>query len=265
MHTLKQIGIQRLFTVLFIISFFAPPLIAKSVYAITNHDSSTVKAYRIDDDQIEYQTTAENLPHHVEGAVGLALDPDSETLFVTYENSNIIEMVNAKRMIYQQNPTPVTGATNLAGIAFDQSKQKLYVVQRGSNKLYVYLWHVATKTLTLEGGTYKTLEDAGTMMGIALDETDDYLYVTNGTSTVHYYDANDPNWIHKGSIDIIVDSNAREAIGIAIDSANRYMYTGAFTGTTETHHYLVRTDINDINNPSSTEQRYWHECDRLDC
>jgi len=203
MHTLKQIGIQRLFTVLFIISFFAPPVIAKSVYAITNHDASTVKAYLIQDDQIEEQATAENLPDHVEGAVGLALDPDSETLFVTYENSNIIEMVNAKTMIYQQNPTPVTGATNLAGIAFDQSKQKLYVVQRGSNKLYVYSWDPSSKTLMLEGGAYKTLANFPTYpgaYGLALDKTDGLLYVTDSNSTVRCYDANDPNWVHRGSL-----------------------------------------------------------------
>jgi len=41
-----------------------------------------------------------------EGAVGLALDPDSATLFVTYEGSNegsdIIEMVNARTMVSEQ-------------------------------------------------------------------------------------------------------------------------------------------------------------------
>ena len=75
---------------------------AKSVYVITDRDS-TVKAYRVVDEQIDKQTYAKNLDDHGGGAVGLALDPCSATLFVTYEGSNIIEMVNAKTMISEQN------------------------------------------------------------------------------------------------------------------------------------------------------------------
>jgi len=79
---------------------------AKSLYVITNR-SSTVAAYDIQGEQIEHQINAQNLPDHGYGAVGLALDPDTATLFVTYENSNIIEMVNAKSMISEQNPATV--------------------------------------------------------------------------------------------------------------------------------------------------------------
>ncbi len=58
------------------------------------------------------------------GAVGLALDPCSATLFVTYEESNVIEMVNAKTMISEQKPLTIYGISNLAGIVVDQTKQK---------------------------------------------------------------------------------------------------------------------------------------------
>ena len=73
---------------------------ARSVYVITD-SASTIKAYDIQGDRIVEQVTAENLADHG-GAVGLALDPGSETLFVTYEGSNIIEMVNAKTMISEE-------------------------------------------------------------------------------------------------------------------------------------------------------------------
>ena len=73
---------------------------ARSVYVITDW-ASTVKAYDIQGDQIVEQATVENLEDHG-GAVGLALDPDSATMFVTYEGSNIIEMVNAKTMIFEE-------------------------------------------------------------------------------------------------------------------------------------------------------------------
>jgi len=82
---------------------------ARSVYVITDW-ASTVKAYDIQGDQIVEQATVENLEDHG-GAVGLALDHDSETLFVTYEGSNVIEMVNAKTMISEENPVTVDGAS----------------------------------------------------------------------------------------------------------------------------------------------------------
>jgi hypothetical protein len=88
--------------VLFILILFSSEAAhARSVYVITDW-SSTVKAYDIQGDQIMEQATAENLRSHGDGAVGLALDPDSEMSFVTYEGSNIIEMVNAKTIFFEE-------------------------------------------------------------------------------------------------------------------------------------------------------------------
>jgi hypothetical protein len=255
MHSKKQITLVQSIIIFLLITCLAQTAKARSVYVITNIGAGTVKAYSIQDDEIEYQATAENLQRHGDGAVGLALDPDSEIMFVTYEGSEIIEMLNAKTMLSEENPVTVTGAANLAGIAFDREKQKLYVVHRESNILYVYLWDPEAKTLILEGGTYKILSDLlyPYAYGIALDESANRLYVTNATNAVCYYDTNDPNFDFKGSIDIVVNGTAREAVGIAIDSKNRYMYTGSFEGNYGRHTYLVKTDINDINNPSFTE------------
>ena len=201
----------------------------KSVYVITRHSSSMLAAYYVEDEQIQFQTTAENLPHHGTGAVGLALDPDSETLFVTYEDSGRIELVDARAMVYMSRGLTVP-ATNLAGIVFDQSKQRLCVVKRGTSELYVYVWDAETKTLTLENGTYRTLEHleypSPGAYGLALDETNQHLYVTDSTNIVRYYDANDPNFGYKGSIEITVDGTPRGAVGIAIGPVSRVMYTG---------------------------------------
>jgi len=97
----------------------------KSVYAVTNHSYSTIAAFKIVNNELEYQTET-NL-HFGSGAVGLAIDPDSATMFVTYEGSNIIEMVNAKTMVSEENPVtvPGVGTSGLSGITFDQTKQKL--------------------------------------------------------------------------------------------------------------------------------------------
>lgn len=68
MHTPKQIAVNQVFTVLLMISLAAAPVIGKSLYVITDRDS-TVKAYRIQDDQIEEQTTAQGMPDRA-SAVG---------------------------------------------------------------------------------------------------------------------------------------------------------------------------------------------------
>jgi len=152
MHTLKSITVNRVFVVLLVVGGFAATAEGRSVYAITDRDSN-VSAYDISGVTIEYRASDTDLPHHGSGAVGLALDPESGILFVTYEDSNAIEMLNAKTMLYEENPEAVPGATSRAGIVFDQAKQKLYVVKRQDNRVYVHLWDPASKTLTLGDGT----------------------------------------------------------------------------------------------------------------
>jgi 6-phosphogluconolactonase (cycloisomerase 2 family) len=107
MRSTKLIKLALSIFISLLITCLAQTAKARSVYVITNIGAGTVKAYSIQDDEIEYQATAENLQRHGDGAVGLALDPDSEILFVTYESSNIIEMVNAKTMLSEENPVIV--------------------------------------------------------------------------------------------------------------------------------------------------------------
>ena len=63
---------------------------SKSLYAISQHFSTTIKSYKIEGDQIIYQTDAQGVPEHEYGAVDLAIDPESYYLFVTYEGSETL-------------------------------------------------------------------------------------------------------------------------------------------------------------------------------
>lgn len=188
---------------------------AKSLYAITYHWYSTISAYRISGNQIQKQIE-KNFPSGTGAmAIGLALDPDSATLFVSYDLSDELELINAKTMTEIKN---ITAPAYLAGLAFDQTKQKLYAVGMGTNQLFVYLWNAATKTLTLEGGAYKTLTNLDQQYrayGIALDENENAqrLFVTDITNAVKYYSTVD--WTYQGSIPIVVSGNQRQAVGIA--------------------------------------------------
>jgi len=82
-----------------------------SVYAITDHSTSTVQVYEIAGDQLDWQFKKENFPHYSFGAVDLALDSDSDMLFASYESSGNIHLVNAKTM------APVTSVDAPAQIA----------------------------------------------------------------------------------------------------------------------------------------------------
>jgi len=224
---------------------------AKSLYAITNHSNSTISSYKISGDEIQKQT--ETNVDWGEGAVGLALDPDSATLFVSYDDSQKLELINAKTMTEIKN---ITALYELAGLVFDQSKQKLYAVGRQTDKLFVYQWDGATKTLTLEDDSPRILENISEQyraFGISLDEDDQRLFVTDKTNAVKYYSTVD--WSYQGSIDIVVDGNDRVAVGIALyddGQGSKYLYTGGYVHG-QLNPFLVRSDITDINEPVFTE------------
>ena len=205
---------------------------AKSLYVIADinaYQNIPIQAYDIQGTNLVYQWTG-YIPDRDGGAVGLTIDTDSEYLFVTFEFSGVLDMVDAKTMTRVGQVT-APGASNLAGIVVDQGKKKVYCVDRRSSRLYVYLWDSSVPSLTLEGGTYKTLSNA-TAWGIALDETTGLLYVANGNNTIRYYDTT--SWAEQGSFTVTPRS-----IGIAVDTVNKYVYSGYWYDTT-----LSKYDLN---------------------
>lgn len=120
MNPLKQTTVILFIFSLNVISF-AQAVQSRSLYAITNHGDSTISAYKILGDEIQKQL--ETNIDWGKGVVGLALDPDSAMLFFSYDNSQKLELINAKTMTEIKNIRP---PFELAGIAFDKSKQKFY-------------------------------------------------------------------------------------------------------------------------------------------
>jgi uncharacterized repeat protein (TIGR01451 family) len=194
---------------------------AKSLYVIGNINASPtpILSYDIQDQNIAYQAT-HNIPRLGGGAVGITIDTDSSTLFVTYEFSGTIQLIDAENMS-ALGTAAAPGARNLAGIVVDQSKNKVYTVDRASNKLYVYTWNSWINKLTLEPGSPILLSGISGAFGIALDETEEKLYVADyyGGSVKAF---NTDSWS-------IVDSFAvpHSPISIAVDTTNKFIYTGA--------------------------------------
>ena len=113
---------------------------AKSVYVIANINTSPtpINAYNINPDgTLTYQAT-QTVPYHGWGGVGIAVyeDPNEppvypSTLFVTYEQSNRIQLVDATTFA-DLGYTSAPGASNLAGIVFDYGKNLVYTVDRAN-------------------------------------------------------------------------------------------------------------------------------------
>ena len=72
-----------IFSITAIFCLFSDNAYSRSVYAITKCQGAHITAYEIQDEQIEYQTETQI----DSGAIGLALDTDSEILFATFETS----------------------------------------------------------------------------------------------------------------------------------------------------------------------------------
>lgn len=204
---------------------------AKSLYAIGDINAwpnTPFQAFNINPDGTLTFQTQHNLPTRDGGAVGVGFipkvaDPDESWLFVTYEFSGVMEMINGTTMTSVGQVT-APGAVNLAGIVGDRDVNKVYTVDRYTDNLYVYTWDEGTTTLTLDaqydlpgivGGTI------GGAFGIALDEANDILYVALNTTDVNYYNTADFTTL-AGTITL-----SRSAIGIAVDVSRGYLYTGA--------------------------------------
>jgi len=186
---------------------------AKSLYAITDHAASTLRAYDIQNDQLRYQADA-NVPNLGSGAVDVTIDSNLKLLFVTYESSAIIVWVNVENLA-QEGFTTVPEASNLAGIVADEAKQRVYAVERDGDRLYMFAWNRDKEELVPMDPPYVILADLGGSgaLGLALDENSSRLYVGNNTPLVHYYHTDD--WRHLGTRNV-----GRPAADVALDSNN---------------------------------------------
>jgi len=214
---------------------------AKSLYVIAEIKGSSadstlpVKAYDIGVDGTLTFQAQHDIPHSMLGAVGMAIDSDYGYIFITYEASGEIQLIEATRMT-DAGKTVAPDAMNLAGIVYDHEKSLLYCVDRGTNRLYVYNWWPETATLTHVEGSPFALRNASAF-GIALDEIDDLLFVANASNTINVYSTS--TWRLVNTISV-----SRIAVSIAVDVRNGLLYTGGgFAGNMYLTQYHLATGI----------------------
>lgn len=190
---------------------------AASLYVIKTIGNSQISAYDIQaaPTYLTHQLDTPATNHY--GGVGLGIDKNSETLFVTYEGYTTIDTFDAKTLTYE-NTVTVPGASNLAGLVVDEGNQKIYTMSRGTDDLFVYKWDAVAETLT-QVGSKIDLSGVSQAHGIALDESNGLLYVGDLTTSVKIFKVSD--WSTAGTITV-----SQKAMGIAVDAVNRYVYTG---------------------------------------
>lgn len=244
--------ISACFGIAGMLALAAPAASAKSLYVIANINASPtpIRTYDIQPAPayLAFQAT-QTVPSFAGGAVGLGIDTASAKLFVTYEVSNVIELVSATNFA-NLGQTTAPGASNLAGIVVDQGRNKVYTIDRETNHLYVYSWSAATNTLTLDGGAFVPLQGVTNGAGLALDEARGRLYVGDRASTtVRWFSTANLAGPAAGSFTLA--ASGQTAMGIAVDSVRNIVYTGNAYGPYGSRGRLVKYDLN-----TSTESFY---------
>jgi uncharacterized repeat protein (TIGR01451 family) len=210
---------------------------AKSLYVIADNGGLlfSIRAYDIQENALVFQGEC-FLPYDGGRPLGLAIDSDSEILFIIYEFSNIIQLMDARKMRCLGSIT-APGAQYLAAIALDHDASLLYAVEQSSDNLYVYDWDAADRTIEFkEKHDLPGLIDDlyGGACDIDRDEQNHLLYVSNRTNTVNFYRLNDPEQ-RTGSL---IVSNL--ATAIAVDAGRGFVYSGGLRGS---NYHLSQYDL----------------------
>jgi uncharacterized repeat protein (TIGR01451 family) len=212
---------------------------AKSLYVISsiNQSPTPIQSYDILNENITYQTTY-SVPYHGIGAVGITIDTDTNFLFVTYESSDVIQLIDGTTMT-GAGSVNAPGSSNLAGIVIDQEKELVYTVDRNTANLYIYNWNTWSHTLTLN--QQLSLSGISKAHGIALDESRGLLYIGDLTTTVKVFDTSD--WSLSSTFNV-----SQPVMGIAVDTLHQIVYTGNAYGNYGSQGLLCKYDLT-----SSTE------------
>jgi uncharacterized repeat protein (TIGR01451 family) len=213
----------------------------KSLYVIAQivnaEQQIPLQAYDIGTDGTLTFQAQQIIPLYGAGAVGLGMDADSQRLFVTYESSNVIVLLDAATLA-TVGTAKVQGARNLAGIVYDHGKKLLYCMDRTTSNLYVFQWGDSTYTgLIPVAGLPITLEGAQAY-GLALDEVKGELYVGNPSPQVLVFST--ATWRLTRTILV-----RHTAISVAVDPVRRYLYCGGAYPLSD-NYYLERYDL--VNN-----------------
>jgi uncharacterized repeat protein (TIGR01451 family) len=213
----------------------------KSLYVIASIDASPtpIEAYDIQPapNYLAYQSV-HGVPRRAGGGVGLCIDSDTATLFITYEDSGIVQLVNGTTM-NSTGYTVAPGAANLAGIVYDRLEKKVYTVDRMTNHLYAYSWDPSTLNLTLDEQV--DLQGVSSAHGVALDEHAGRLYVGDMVDEDNIKVFSTDGWSPVANYTVNQSVQA-----VALDARRRILYAGHSWGGYGSRGLLIRLDMESL-------------------
>lgn len=248
MRELKPHKVFQVMLFVFLFLGFSTNVFPKSLYVLNMQGS--MEAFDIQENVLIHQTSTSIL--NGGNAVGLALDEDSQYLFVTYESANYINIFNANTMEYITQVLP-PNASNLAGVVVDQRTHRVYAVNRNADRLFVYFWDAAALTLTNlitsgSGSLPLTNESGGTIRGtygLTIDERNNTLYVGYMTYGIMAYNIDHLTNAKIGGVTAISNiATTHDAVDVAIDVDNQYIYSTSASpgGDKVLHKYELNND-----------------------
>lgn len=204
----------------------------ETVYVCADIGSTPIHSYGVSGTTLITPPVIQNVPYVGGGPVGLAIDEANGILFVCYEFSNTINMLDAVTML-PLGSTNAPGAVDLSGLTFDPVLSKLYSTDRETNKFYSFSWNPTTYVLTndfLPQGYIFLPGPSGLLTpavwDITLDHVNNILYCSDrDNSTVNYYNTSNFQ-VLAGFYSVGI-----APMGIDIDLANQIIYiTAGFDG-----------------------------------
>jgi len=126
-NMIKSSIFPALLTIAILTTALTKTATAKSLYVIADilgaseSNIQPVQAYDIGVDGTLTFQAQHDIPHRMLGAVGMAIDADSGYIFITYEASNEIQLLDPITMT-DAGTTTAPDAWDLAGIRYDHEK-----------------------------------------------------------------------------------------------------------------------------------------------
>jgi len=198
---------------------------AKSVYLCAEHHQSLFDAWTINPDGTVTKQATYNLMYSTDPA-GIAIDSDSQTIFITSEFSGGVEMVDPVTLTYLGVSS---GPSDLAGIDVDDVDDIVYTVRRMTDDLYIYDWDPVAKTMTQLAQI--DLPNCSQAFGLALDQSSDILWVADtAAGVVRAYDVDVTAWTDIVEIPAKSFTPSHKPVDVAVDRIRNFIYTVSIVG-----------------------------------
>jgi len=216
--------------------------LTKSLYIAGNSDvegHDMLWVYDVQPDGKLILQATSTFPDGGHGVNGLGVDPESDTLFITYRHHSDAGTMDSQSLAWKKSIYLVPWDMIAGGIAYDAERSRVYITDQGKDRLIIYNWLPELEALNSiwYGGSAIPLSrpNAG---AITFDSDQGLVYVASKDGDVEVlktaFDRGD--WQQIGSIQL-----PYEAQTLSVDSRNQYLYAGGWTenGAIMTQHNLV--------------------------